>query len=330
MRDRGWIAAVLLALVHLQPGPAALAAEAENPTPVATGGLDVYDPLFEDDEEAPSSGLDADPFEPVNRGVFAFNDGLDTWIFDPVTRAYQWAVPEPARRGVNRFFLNLNEPVVFANQLLQLRPTPAARTLLRFAANSSLGAVGFFDFAGEVMGVPHLEADFGQTLHRYGIPRGPYLVVPVIGPSTARDALGSAVDVAIDPLTYLIGPLNVQWQLIIGGSQGLALREANVDSLDALRESSVDFYAALRSAYLQSRRARELEVRPDSRASAAELGETEAFQARVCPAQDSWVPAASLAMRSSMAAINASQSSRFTIPENSERLSASSLTVPSR
>jgi phospholipid-binding lipoprotein MlaA len=326
MRSRRWLAAALLALVCPFPGSAVQEAGAEEARDESVL-LDVYDPLFDDDSETPSTGLDADPFEPVNRGIFAFNAELDTWVFDPVTRAYQWVVPEPARRCVNRFFENLNEPVVFANQVLQLRPAPAARTLLRFTANSSLGAVGFFDFSGEVMGVPHEEADFGQTLHRYGIPRGPYLVVPVIGPSTARDALGSAVDVALDPLTYLIGPLNLQWQLIIGGGQGLALREANVDALDALRESSVDFYSALRSAYLQSRRARELEVRPSPRIPATELDEMEESQTLT---QDSSVPAASLAMRSSMAAISASQSSRFTIPENSERLSASSLTVPSR
>lgn len=326
MRDRHRVAAALLVFSCLQLGSAALAEGAED----AAGGLDVYDPLFDEDLEAPSSGLDADPFEPVNRGIFAFNDGLDTWVFDPVTRAYQWAVPEPARRGVNRFVENLNEPVVFANQVLQLRPAPAARTFVRFTANSSLGAIGFFDFAGEVMGVPHEEADFGQTLHRYGIPRGPYLVVPVIGPSTCRDAVGSAVDVALDPLTYLIGPLNLQWQLIIGGGQGLALREANVDALEALRESSIDFYSALRSAYLQSRRARELEVRPLQPEPGSVLDEAEESQARGDPAQDSSVPAASLAMRSSMASISASQSLRFTMPENSERLSASSLTVPSR
>jgi len=325
MRDRRWIAAVLFALVPLQLGAAALA-QPQDPAASEAEPLDVYDPLFDDDPGEPTSGLDVDPFEPFNRGVLAFNDSLDTWVFDPVTRAYQWVVPAPVRRGVNRFFENLNEPVVFANQVLQLRPVPASRTVVRFAANSSLGAVGFFDFAGEVMQLPHEEADFGQTLHRYWVPRGPYLVVPVLGPSTARDAVGSAVDVALDPLTYLIGPLNLQWQLIFGGGQGLALRDANVDALNALRESSIDFYSALRSAYLQSRHARELEARP---VSFPEL-EVNESQALKDPAQDSSVPAASFAMRSSIAAISASKSLRFTIPENSERLSASSLTVPSR
>jgi phospholipid-binding lipoprotein MlaA len=205
---------------------------------------------------------------------------------------------------------------------------PAATTLGRFVVNTTFGLAGIFDFAGDVMHVQRVDADFGQTLHRYGVPRGPYLVVPIFGPSTARDAFGTVVDQALDPLTYIIGPLNLQWQLILGGGQGLATREANADAMDALREASVDFYSALRSAYLQSRRARELEVRPEPRREGAELGALP--RPAEWPAQEDSVPAASLAMRSSMAAISASKPSRFTIPENSERRSASSLTVPSR
>jgi phospholipid-binding lipoprotein MlaA len=282
--------------------------------------LDVYDPLFDEGAEGVPDDLDADPFEPANRGIFAFNQGLDTWLLDPITRGYQWLVPPPARRGVNRFFANLNSPVIFANQVLQLRPLPAAQTFGRFVTNTSLGVVGFFDFADEVIGLPPVEADFGQTLHRYWVPRGPYLMVPLFGPSTARDAVGLVIDQALDPLTYLIGPFNLQWQLILGGGQGLAVRESHVEAMEALRESSIDFYAVLRSAYLQSRRARELEVRPFAKESLP----------TGIPAQDSSVPEASLAMRSSIAAMSASKSSRFTIPENSERRSASSLTVPSR
>jgi len=295
---------------------------AAPPDPV--GALDVYDPLFDEELDEEDSELDSDPFEWANRGVFGFNDGLDRWVLDPITRGYQWVVPPPARRGVNRFFANLNSPVVFANQLLQLRPVPAATTIGRFAVNTTFGIAGFFDFADDVMGLGRVEADFGQTLHRYGIPRGPYLVVPLFGPSTARDAVGTVIDQALDPLTYIIGPLNLQWQLILGGGQGLAVREANADAMDALREASVDFYAALRSAYLQSRRARELEIRPVfSSAPGEKVSEGVTFQ-------DSSVPVASLAIRSSIAAMSASKFSLLTIPENSERLSASSLTVPSR
>jgi phospholipid-binding lipoprotein MlaA len=247
MRDVRRIAALVLALAVV--GPPAWAAEPSRPGDEFEA-LEVYDPLFDEDPGDAPVDLDADPLEPFNRGVFVFNDGLDRWVLDPITRGYQWLVPPPARRGVNRFFANLNSPVVFANHVLQLRPVPAAKTLGRFVA------------ADDVMGLPPVQADFGQTLYRYGIPRGPYLMVPVFGPSTARDAVGTVIDQALDPLTYLIGPLNLQWQLILGGGQGLALRESNADAMDALRESSVDFYSALRSAYLQSRRAVELQARP--------------------------------------------------------------------
>ena len=146
-----------------------------------------------------------------------------------------------------------------------------------------------------------------------------------------RDAVGTVIDQGLDPLTYLIGPLNLQWQLLLGGGQGLAIRDANADALDALRDASLDFYAALRSAYLQSRRARELEVRP----LVAEGAPLETFAGAIGSwdadgAQESSFPEASSATRSSIAAISASKFSRLTMPENSDRRSASSLTVPSR
>jgi phospholipid-binding lipoprotein MlaA len=328
------IAAVLLGIT-LGFAPPAASVEfdvASGPPAEHAEALDVYDPLFDEEPEDDGSALDDDPFERANRGVFFFNDQLDRWLLDPITRGYQWLVPPPARRGVTRFFANLNSPVVFANHVLQLRPVPAATTIGRFAVNTTFGLAGFFDFADEVMDLHRIEADFGQTLYRYGVPRGPYLMVPLFGPSTARDVVGTVVDQALDPLTYLIGPLNLQWQLILGGGQGIATREANADAMDALREASVDFYAALRSAYLQSRRARELAVRPGSNREASDEsapGEVSTAP-EVDPDQDSSVPAASFAIRSSIAAMSASKSSRLTIPENSERRSASSLTVPSR
>ena len=332
MLDRRTLAAAALALVASLAGWAAAAvAEPVEQGPSAEEGaaaLEVYDPLF-DDEEDPEE-LENDPFESANRMTFAFNQEVDYWVLDPLTRGYQWLVPGPVRRGVNRVFDNLNSPVIFANEVLQLRPQPAARTLTRFVVNTSFGLGGIFDFGDEVMGLPRGEADFGQTLARYHVPRGPYLVVPLIGPSTARDAVGTVVDQALDPLTYIVGPLNFQWQLILGSGQGLALRDANLDALDALRDASVDFYSALRSAYLQTRRARELEALGNgSLPEEAEASVPVDPLPSELPDQE-LVPEASFSMRSSIAAISASKSSRFTMPENSERRSASSLTVPSR
>ncbi len=321
-------------------------ARAEVDTPAEPSGegaaaLEVYDPLF-DDEEAEGERLEHDPFEGANRVTFAFNQQVDYWLLDPLTRGYQWLVPGPVRRGVNRVFENLNSPVVFTNQVLQVRPKAAGQTLTRFVVNSTLGVAGIFDVGEEVMGLPAIESDFGQTLARYRVPRGPYLVVPLIGPSTTRDAFGTAVDLALDPLTYIVGPFNFQWQLILGSGQGLALRDANLEALDALREASVDFYSALRSAYLQTRRAKELEVlgppgEPKAAAALPEASEPELpeapepeLQEAPQPADQELVPEASFRIRSSIAAISPSKSSRFTIPENSDLRSASSLTVPSR
>lgn len=313
MPDHRLAAAAILVCVAIAAGSRPAAGQ-ESP-PAGPEATDAYDPLFDDDEG--DEPLENDPFEPANRYVFTFNEGVGRYVLDPITRGYQWLVPPPGRRAVNRVFDNLNAPVRFANQVLQLRPVPAATTLTRFVVNSSLGVAGIFDVADEVMKLPPVDADFGQTLARYRVPRGPYLVVPLFGPSTARDAVGTVVDQALDPLTYIVGPLNFQWQLILGGSQGLALRDANLEALEALREASVDFYSALRSAYLQVRLARENEVA--YRPSAPDAGAL----------QDS-APEASASIRASMAAISASKSSRLTIPENSDLRSASSLTVPSR
>jgi phospholipid-binding lipoprotein MlaA len=321
MPDRRLAAAAALLAVAIAAGSRSGAAQALPPPasdPERAPAPDTYDPLF--DDEGDLEPLDSDPFEPANRYVFAFNEGVGRYVLDPVTRGYQWLVPPPGRRAVNRVFANLNAPVVFANQVLQLRPTPAATTLTRFVLNSSFGIAGIFDVAHEVMELSPYDADFGQTLARYRVPRGPYLVVPLFGPSTTRDAVGTVVDLALDPLTYIVGPLNFQWQLILGSSQGLALRDANIEALEALREASVDFYSALRSAYLQVRMAREIEVGYRPRAKEVPDDGLD---------QDS-APEASASIRASMAAISASKSSRLTMPENSDRRSASSLTVPSR
>jgi len=332
MPDRRLVAAAALLLALVLAGAVAAEPGPDWPPEAGAAGdeaaaLDVYDPLF--DEEDGDEQLENDPFEGANRVTFAFNQQVDYWVLDPITRSYQWLVPSPVRRGVNRVFDNLNSPVIFVNEVLQLRPVPAARTLARFVVNSSFGLAGIFDVGADVMHMPRSEADFGQTLARYRVPRGPYLVVPLIGPSTTRDALGTAVDVALDPLTYIVGPFNFQWQLILGSGQGLALRDANLDALDALRDASVDFYSALRSAYLQTRRAKELQVLGRSPVEATPASAPDPMDAPELPDQE-LVPEASFSMRSSIAAINASKSSRLTMPENSDRRSASSLTVPSR
>jgi len=212
------------------------------------------DPFFEDDFVGPQGG---DPLEPVNRPVFAGNMALDRFLIDPVSRAYGAVTPQPVKRAVRSIFSNLNAPVVLVNEILQLRGRRAAQTLGRFVLNSTLGFGGIFDPAAELGWTEH-QADFGQTLGSVGVGPGPYLVLPLLGPSTARDALGAAVDLALRIDTWL---LPLQSQIFLGGGFGISEREGRREELRALRESSIDFYAAVRSAFLQTREARVREAR---------------------------------------------------------------------
>jgi phospholipid-binding lipoprotein MlaA len=190
-----------------------------------------------------------DPLEPVNRSFFALNRGIDYVLLDPVTRAYEFIVPLEGRRAVRRVFRNLSAPRTLANDILQLKFRDALVTTARFAINSTLGMAGLFDPAAN-FGLQRHEADFGETLARAGIGAGPYLVLPLLGPTTFRDGIGSAVDGFMVPQFWLLGHGS---QLLLGSGDGLSLRDEHIGDLRHLKESSVDYYAALRSAYLLDR-----------------------------------------------------------------------------
>lgn len=209
---------------------------------------DAEDPFFDSDESfvGPQVG---DPLEPVNRPIFSANDAIDRVAVGPIADFYGWAVPGPIKQGIRGVFSNLNRPVVFVNQVLQLHPKGAAETLGRFVLNTTLGIGGLFDPAAELGWDEHY-ADFGQTLGRYGIPPGIYHVIPLFGPSTTRDALGSAVDTMLRLDTWLL-PMTTL--LYIGGGYGITVREDRREEIAELRRSSLDFYAAVRSGYLQHR-----------------------------------------------------------------------------
>jgi phospholipid-binding lipoprotein MlaA len=228
--------------------------EASSPPADAKSESDAF---FDDEFGSSEVG---DPFEPLNRPVFAANMALDRVVIDPIARFYGFAVPAPVKKSVRGVFSNLNRPVVFANELLQLAPRRAAKTLGRFALNTTLGIGGLFDPAHE-LGWDEHEADFGQTLGRYGVGGGFYLVLPFLGPSTGRDTVGTFVDLLMRIDTWF---LPFSSQLILGGGYGITLREDRRDELEQLRRSSLDFYAAVRSAYLQSRAklVREARARP--------------------------------------------------------------------
>jgi phospholipid-binding lipoprotein MlaA len=210
-----------------------------------------YDDLFEDEFEFGEGAAPNDPFEGTNRALLTFNRGLSRHVFDPMVRGYRFVLPKPARRGVHRAFVNFKAPSTLVNDLLQLRFKDAAQTLGRFILNTTLGFGGIFDVGIEA-GWEHHEADFGQTLGRFGVGTGPYLVLPIFGPNTFRDGFGGVVDLFFQPLTYLIGPVQ---NIVLGAGSGFTTLDARDFAMKALEESSVDYYAALRSAYLQSRAA---------------------------------------------------------------------------
>ena len=239
----------------VEPAPAPAAAQSEA-SPVVESSDDRAVEEFEYellDEELDDGFLEddfdpatRDPYERANRRVFGFNLWLEKYFLDPVSDGYEFVVPASGRRAMHRAFLNLNATSVLVNDLLQLRPRRASVTGSRFVINTTVGLVGLFDVAVR-LGLERHHSDFGQTLARVGVPSGPYLVLPIFGPSTARNAFGNLTDGLFQPYFYLLGPTQY---LVLGAGSGLAMRDASRESIEALRATSVDFYAAMRIAYL--------------------------------------------------------------------------------
>lgn len=206
----------------------------------------------EDDYLAQRPNGISDPLEGLNRGIFWVNRGVDTVVLRPVAKAYEFAVPEFGRKRVSNFLDNLGGPLVTFNSLLQGDPQNMFVSFWRFTFNSTLGVAGLFDIATE-FGVPQQnDEDFGQTLGVWGVASGPYLVLPLFGPSTLRDAVGLGVDMLVDPFTY--APKSHERYKI------LAVRVVDTRArfgrlIDDTYESSLDPYATFRSLYLQHREA---------------------------------------------------------------------------
>jgi len=240
------------------------------PPPVAPAAPPAPEPEPEPEPEGADDQRDQinDPIEGFNRAVFAVNDALDTMILRPVAALYSFLMPNPAKPAARRFFRNLTSPVIMVNDLVQLDGSDAAVTAGRFALNSTFGVLGLFDVATDFGLLPH-HADFGQSLHSYGVDSGPYIVLPLLGPSTVRDGTGLLVDYAIDPFNYI---LNSKLKLARTAGSTLVKREDLIFPLDELRSSSVDYYSALRSAYYQNR---VKELRKGRGGGAAEQKETD-------------------------------------------------------
>lgn len=196
-----------------------------------------------------------DPFEPMNRAVFWFNERLDIVFLRPVSIGYRKVVPRGVRAGVGNFLDNLESPVILMNELLQGEWQMAQDTVGRFMANTILGLGGLIDIASGA-GIPKHDEDFGQTLAVWGVESGPYLVLPVLGSSNFRDGLGLTVDGVADPFGLLAEDDYEDDIFIARGSiQTVDWRANNLETIDDLRRSSLDFYAAVRSAYRQQRAA---------------------------------------------------------------------------
>jgi phospholipid-binding lipoprotein MlaA len=221
------------------------------------------DPLFDEEFDELAGPEVYDPLENSNRAVFGFNRQIDRFFWAPVTAGYRFVVPAPARRSVRRAFVNLNTPIYLVNNLLQVRFRDAGETLGAFLVNTTVGVGGLFD-VGQRVGLETQPADFGQTLALAGVGNGPYLMIPILGPSTLRDGVGGVVDLFFHPLTYLIGIApQLVWRGGVEVCAGVSRREEADAKLKALEESSLDFYSVLRSAYMQTRQHSIDELRDD-------------------------------------------------------------------
>jgi len=197
-----------------------------------------------------------DPIEPLNRRIFTFNLFVDRILIKPLAKGYRRDLPEPGRDAIRHFLDNLNEPVVFANTLLQGRFKAAGATGCRFLINSTAGLAGLRDVASRQK-FPKQIGDFGQTLWTWGLPEGPYLMLPLVGPSSPRDGIGRGVDIYIDPFRYIPRGHHFATDVSVGRAivDAIDQRARNLDSLDEMQREAIDFYASFRSLYRQHRAA---------------------------------------------------------------------------
>jgi phospholipid-binding lipoprotein MlaA len=198
-----------------------------------------------------------DPWEPMNRATFEFNDGFDRVLAKPLAEAYRFVLPDLVRAGVRNFFANLQDPWIGLNQLLQGKVEEALSDGWRFIANTTFGIGGIFDIATD-MGMPKHAEDFGQTLAVWGVGFGPYLVLPILGPSSVRDGTGTLVATQM----YLPWQLpkwldvdhRVTWQYTLTTIDFVQTRANLLDATNLLEEAALDRYAFIRDAYFQRRR----------------------------------------------------------------------------
>lgn len=229
---------------------------------------------------ATAPGEIADPYEGFNRRMFAFNNGVDKYALGPAAGAYKTVTPEFARDRVGDFLRNLRAPVIFANDVLQAEPSRAGTTFARFGINTTVGLLGLWD-AADHFGLDHHSEDFGQTLGTWGIDSGPFLVMPLLGPTTPRDLIGVGVDRAFDPLTWVQIDNDSDTDLavkaglgIIGGLNARVNLDEQIDALNAQPEP----YIALRRIYSSARQAAIANGKVDEDAAYEDLPDFDEFE----------------------------------------------------
>jgi len=226
-----------------EPAPAAQAAPQEKPATKTTKD-------------------DRDPIEGWNRDMQAFNDKLDNYVMKPVAQGYKKTMPTPVNQGITNFYNNVNDITVFGNDLLQFKFAQFGKDVARFMVNSTVGMVGFVDVASK-MNLPRHDEDFDQTLAKWGLPSGPYVVLPFFGPSTPRGIFGLAGDTFSNPINWINPMAGYTWGTTFNGISGailasgaLRLTDQRADLLSASKimdEASVDRYEFIRNAYFQQR-----------------------------------------------------------------------------
>ena len=260
----GFVLAASLAITGLIGARPAAAQQAAAPAPAAP---------------VPDEGTN-DPYEDSNRAIFNFNQGVDKAVLVPVANAYRTVLPPTARDMIHNFLQNLNGPIIFANDVLQGEPRLAAETVTRTVVNSTIGLVGLFDVANQ-WGIPYHTNDLGITLATWGVSPGPYLMLPILGPSNPRDLAGDVADSFGDPGNIVASNHHFLWASFARGmTSGIDERSRNIESLNEIERTSLDFYATIRSLARQ-RRAAQIRHQKDDTPNASPLQGASALTAPV-------------------------------------------------
>lgn len=216
-----------------------------------------------------TSGNPKDPIEGFNRAMFTFNEGLDKAVIKPVAQGYEAALPTPLRTGVSNFFANIADVFISVNNLLQGKPAEAASDVGRVLVNSTFGILGLFDVASD-MGMEKHDEDFGQTFGRWGVGDGAYVVLPVLGPRTARDTVGEIFDLKADPVANVD---NVPTRNVLLVTRVISDRATLLPADKVIEEAALDKYSYVRDAYLQRRRFKVYDGNPPRQSDADSMNE---------------------------------------------------------